>query len=496
MKNLIWLLLFTMIIQLTFSSCKDEDENIWVDLRYNPKDYYELGHTSPEDIVFEVSSTMDWKVYGTADWYSIDPTQGGPDEIYKVTIKAKNNTELDDRVDTVTIQSDYWVGKRFVLFQKGVAFITLDDSYTFSKEAEEKVIQVKSNQNWSIKLTEGSEWLSIVSGETGSLDGEFKLKTVANKGERRTGEISVYDRHEKLYSTVKIIQEGVTLDPASGKFRVPKNAGTYSLEVESNTEWKISKPDDITWITFNETNFNGNGTVEINYMTNSGASVRTAELTIETIGGGEDVEPVIKTIVLKQAPTVKFNTYEFNEGKSWGQWTSLKPLQEGSDLITNVPGNSEDKCRAYISGDPLGIYTFTIKETSMSSTDQSEIYLGLLFASDGYAGYNYEIFSNSKITVGTPAGSIETNAFYDLTKPHTIAVSIAEEQDNIVVEWWLDEEVIATYVDTQFKPMKKELTLLLGFENASWFPGVSLPSTEKGVTFDNWGYATSVEWGD
>lgn len=496
MKNLILLLLVAVVTQFTFSSCNDDKENVWVDLRYNPQDYYELGHTSPEEIVFEVSSTMDWRIYGTANWYSIDPSQGAAGEIYKVTIKATNNTALDDRKDTVTIQSDYWIGKKFVVFQKGTAFITLDDSYTFSEEGGVQTIQLKSNQDWSLKVTSGNEWLSVVNGESGSLDGEFTLQTIVNKGERRAGELSVYDRNGKLYSTIRIIQDGVTLEPTLDRFRVPKQAGVYNLDVESNTEWKISKPDNITWISFNETTFSGDATVEINYLENTGSTVRTVQLTLETTGTGDDIEPVVKTIMLKQAPTINYSITEFDEGKSWGQWTSLKHINDGSDIIVNVPGGAEDRCRTYIDREPLGIYSFNIKRTSMTAADQSQIYIGLLFASDSYAGYTYEIYSNSRITVTTPSGSIETDAIYDLSVPHTVAVSIAQENGNLVVEWWLDDVVIATYVDTQLKPMVPQLTLLLGYENASWYPGNSIPSAEKGVTFDSWGYASPLDWGE
>jgi hypothetical protein len=469
-----------------------------VDLRYNPQDIYNINASSPEEIRFEVSSTKDWEVSGNADWYAINPEKGGPGTIYVVTVNAKENTELDDRIDTVTIKSDYWVGKRFVINQKGTAFIRVENPDTvFTKDAEEKSLTITSNQNWSLRVTKGSEWLSVVSGQSGSQNGSFQLKVVANKGERRFGELSIYDRYDKLYSTLTLIQEGVTLDAAAYSFRVPRKAGVYRLPVESNTEWKISKPDDISWISFNQTTYSGDGIVEINYMENTASSVRSVEFTIETLGGGEDIEPVSKNIVLKQAPTLAPDRHHFNQtGAIWGQWTSLKPVFEDGDLITKVPARTEDRCRAYYVGEaPLGIYSVKVKSTDMTPADMSQIYLGLLFSSSDYRGYSFAVNSDG-MTLLEGGGISHNNVPVDYTGEFVITVSVEQLNESLYVEWWLDGDVIATYLDHDLKPLSKTLTILLGFENASWHPGTSLPSVEKGTVFDWWEYSPPVDWGD
>ncbi|MDR1981580.1 MAG: hypothetical protein LBQ39_08190 [Tannerellaceae bacterium] len=467
-------------------------------MRYNPQDAYQIGATSPEEIVFEVSSTKDWIVYGNADWYNINPASGTPGSIYKVTIRANDNTELDDRVDTVTIQSDYWIGKKFAINQKGTAFIAIEDKDTvFTKDAGEKRMVIKSNQNWSLKVTSGGEWLSIVGGESGSLDGSFSVKAVANKGERRFGEITMYDRNNEAYDVLRFVQEGVTLEAETYSFRVPKLAGTYRLPVESNTEWKISKPDDISWINFNQTSFNGDATVEISYMENTGSAVRRVELRLETIGGAEGVEPVTKTVVLKQAPTLNGSRHQFNQsGPNWGQWNNLKPVYEDGDLILKIPGGTEDRNRSYIANVEYGIYSIGIKSTNITPENQSEIYLGMLFSSNNYEGYTYIIASNSATNLSAPGGPALNNITVDYTKEFVMTISIEQQGENLYVEWWLDGLPFATYLDTSFKPSIPLLTILLGIENASWLPGVSILSAEKSLIADWWEYSPPVDWGD
>ena len=74
---------------------------------------------------------------------------------------------MDDRTDTVTIKSDYWIGKEVSIIQKGIAYLTLENADDLLLEKEETTcsFNVKSNQIWSAAVTEGDEWLSIQSGE-------------------------------------------------------------------------------------------------------------------------------------------------------------------------------------------------------------------------------------------------------------------------------------------------------------------------------------------
>ena len=109
---------------LALFSCSDEKEQMkWVDLRYRVEDSYLLEASNPETISFLVKSTDPWMVYGTADWYTITPPSGEGDmeNTTTVTIVCEENTDLDDRTDTIRIQSDYWIGKEFTITQKGMS---------------------------------------------------------------------------------------------------------------------------------------------------------------------------------------------------------------------------------------------------------------------------------------------------------------------------------------------------------------------------------------
>jgi hypothetical protein len=491
-------ILFLCILPNLFYSCADkETEEKWVDLRYNPQDVYYISAGSPQDIVFEVSSTSEWKVYGHDDWYSITPAAGGPNVITAVTVKATDNTDLDNRIDTIIIQSDYWIGKRFVINQKGTAYLDLTDKDTIiSKESGRKTFGVKANQTWSATVTQGSEWLSIEGASSGSLDGQITVAAKENKGERRVAAVTLYDRHHQPANNITFVQEGVTLDPVVSAIRVSKKAQVFHLAVESNTEWQITKPAETTWLSIAQTHYSQDAVVAIELMENTGSMVRKVEITLSSVVEG-DVEPVVKTVVLKQAPTLNPARHEFNvSGSTWKQWTSIAPIYANGDALFNVSG--EDRCRGYIDGANYGIYTFKLKETRMKAGDQSNIYLSFLFASTGYEGYSFSINSNSMTEVGAYGrpGTL-VNVPIDISREHTITMSLVREDNAFLVEWWLDDEMFTSYRDTQLNPLATELpTILLGFENASWFVGSALPSGESGCTFDWWEYSPPIDWGN
>ena len=114
---------------LFLQSCKDDEPIKWVDLRYKAADSYTIAASGEETVSIQVKSTDPWIVYSNhSDWCTISPNQGEANELYDVQITYTPNTSLDDRTDTVTIKSDYWIGKEVSIIQKGIAYLTLENA--------------------------------------------------------------------------------------------------------------------------------------------------------------------------------------------------------------------------------------------------------------------------------------------------------------------------------------------------------------------------------
>lgn len=295
-------------------SCSDDEPTKWVDLRYKTEDAYMFSASGEESYTIQVKSTDPWCVFAKEDWSNITPDHGDADKIYDIAITCKENTDLDDRIDTVTIKSDYWVGKRFIINQKGIAYLNVKGTgFIISKIGDEAAFQVESNQKWTAKVTEGEQWLSITAGESGEQNGTVKVTAIGNNGEKRTGKVSIYDRHGVVRQIVDCTQDGVTLTPEipeNGKwFALQSDAQQMEINIDADIEWTVTKDnEEDAWFSINTTSTTSNKLV-LDVQQNSGSAVRISSVTL-TSTAVEGSEPVIKQVKFRQinAPYVQTKT--------------------------------------------------------------------------------------------------------------------------------------------------------------------------------------------
>ena len=143
-----------------------ETQHKVVDLRYRVDDSYVLDAISPQSISIIISSTDPWTVTTAhPEWCMIDIEEGAgsdPDSVHvgqgaKTTVHVQyyDNNKLDDRDDIIEIRSDYWLGKKVKVHQKGTAFLTADKTAQApTKAAANYTVNVLSNQKWSAKFVE------------------------------------------------------------------------------------------------------------------------------------------------------------------------------------------------------------------------------------------------------------------------------------------------------------------------------------------------------
>lgn len=427
--SLTFVVFFSTVLLL--QSCKNDDEVMKsVDLRYRVEDSYLLEAKNPIPISFKVKSTDLWEVFGKHDWYSISPNTGDPGEIYTVTITCDENTGLDDRTDTISVKSDYWTGKTFVIIQKGTAYLNVEEPNTIPQTGGQVTFDVLTNQKWAAKVTEGAKWLSIQGNASGELNGKINVQASLNTGEQRIGIVTIYDRHGNVAREVKCRQGGVILEaemPANTKwYTVYEEAQQLKIHVESNTEWEVSKQNDKEddWYTFEKTSFNGSDDLIINIDQHSGISVRTGVIVLATKVKEGNV-PITKIIRFKQAnPPVAKETevnktftgdYKGPGGLMPGQYNFyVEPLASTQlNLFFSWQGNPTLELRFHILNG----------KTSLSTTP---------YCNDVNSGI---------------AGTIRN---VDTSKPHKLSLVIKEAVDKldptkswIYTEWILDDVVIA-----------------------------------------------------
>ena len=460
-------------------SCGEETQKIDpVDLRYDAQDEYRIDAISPEPVSFEVRSLYSpWEVYSYhPDWCEIDPAAGEMEEKSTVTVRYTDNEQLDDRTDTLVIQSDYWIGKWVTVIQKGTAFLTVDKTgVNIGKEGDETFFLVSSNQKWTVEVTEGDQWLSVADGASGELNGTVTLAASENRGEIRYGAVTVYDRHGVEAATVAVTQDGAQLDPETDELRVLFNVTRVELPVVSNTEWVAEKDnEDIVWYDFENPSNSGSATLVINLRENASSSMRQTTFTLRTVAE-DGTEAVERTITLKQANEAKPTRYYFSEGL--GSWS---PDTGGSPAITDggVVFSGNQRVAAY--NMEQGTYTFKV---SLSSDGRLITYYCV---GSNEVRYHMNAATKKLQPSTTPWNNLPEPSF-DPGVPHEATMVMTDADNGFVhLQWLLDGNEIAQLASTSNMPLMtwgSSMTILIG-------------STAGTVTIEWYEFTPSIDWGD
>lgn len=466
------------VLPLLQSCDDDKKESKWVDLRYRVENSYLLEAQNPAPISFQVKSTDTWEVSGRYDWYVISPSNGAPGETYTVTITCKENTSLDDRIDTISIKSDYWIGKQFVVMQKGTAYLNVGEPTLIPQTGGQATFDITSNQKWTTQITEGSNWLSIQGNTSGELNGQITVQAALNTGEQRTGTVTIYDRHGKIAQEVKCKQGGVVLEPeapANGKwYAIYDEAQQLKIHIESNTEWEVSKQNEKEddWYTFEKTSFNGSEDLILNIEQHTGITVRTGTIVLST-KAEENTVPVTKTIRFKQAnpPTAKVT--ELNKTFT-GDYNSSNGLMPG-------------QYNFYV--EPLGSTQFRLY-FSWPGTPAAELRFHIL---DGKTNLSTTPYCNN-----VNAGIASTIRNVDTSQPHKLSFIIKEavdEQDPtlswIYTEWLLDDLVIAKTTSDG-----SQGSWIIPFDRAAIGGSFILRASGGSATVTKYEYIGPPDWGE
>ncbi len=470
----------TLIILLSMfaQSCRDNEAMKWVDLRYKADDSYTITADGTQTVNIQVKSTDPWIVYSNhSDWCTISPDKGEASELYDVQITYKPNTALDDRTDTITIKSDYWIGKEVAVIQKGIAYMALEGDQDFFLTKEDnstRTFQVKSNQKWSASVTEGSGWLSIASGESGESDGEVTVKCTVNKGEKRYGKVVVYDRHGIATAEVACTQDGVQLDPENISIRTGHTAHEITLPVVSNTEWTVTKDDaDAEWYSFEQTEFEGTQNLVIRLNANTGSSVLKASFTLST-KVVEGITPVTRTITLKQANEAIAVRHEFDDPNNWG-------INNGTGMA-----NGDLTCtaaRVTRGSFAPGYYSFRIK----SMTDDAQSTLFFTYGSNEIRWHLNMSTGKTNYSTSPWTPIIERNKAFDKSlKSYTLGLNLTKSETAglMKIEWYLDGVLMDSHDNGNG----------VSFNYADAF--IYLGASAGTVVYDWWEYTAPIDWGD
>lgn len=429
-------------------SCKKTTPMKWVDLRYLTEDNYILAAHSPKIINLKVKSTDPWEVYNkNSAWCKITPSEGAANEIYDVVVQYTENTGLDDRLDTLVIKSDYWIGRRVPVRQKGIAYLHTEGTEKlkigqFGGKANFKIL---SNQDWHLSKSESTGWLEI-SDNSGHGDATISIDVHnENKGEIRFADIILFNRHNEKEGTIRVWQDGVVLLPKETRVKTNYNTQTIIVDVSSNTEWFVEKEDiDAGWIEIPQQEFNGDSKLKINLSENVGPTIRTGAILLKTkIEDG--FEQVVKSIVVRQAYNPTPDYYDLDDS-GLAKW------------IINSADNDKSSCK--VVGSTLEIYgaqkihryNCAAGNWDFFMAKSSELANPVIYLQSGEFDMRWFVDAKSKKTncMVVDKGNLKTfndfNVPYSNLEAHKFGIKMEADKDGFAIfSWVLDDKVLGSY---------------------------------------------------
>ena len=306
-----------------------------VDLRYRAQDSYDLPAAGAKAFTILVASTEPWTVTSAhPDWCIISEEEGdasdpeavhlGQAEATVIRVQYYDNTFLDDREDKITIQSDYWVGKVITVRQKGSAFLTVTEAdleQEVTKAGGEHFIHIKSNQDWSARVT-GGDWVTVTEGATGNGTGVVTVNAAENSSELRYAEVTVYDRHNEPAALIKFTQDGVQLVPLSTEIRAGYDQASGEIDVLSNAKWTVTKESETDdWFEILTPSGEGDGKIQLSFTQNDTDGLRSAVIILKNVVAHEGDYQAVKEIKVKQAYKIEPKRVYMNND-ALGSWSS------------------------------------------------------------------------------------------------------------------------------------------------------------------------------
>ena len=251
---------------------------------------YTVAATSPEDIVFNVSSNTPWTITRSsgADWITVTPSSSASSALISdVVVSVDNNTSGEDRSATLTLAGENISGTTTITITQnrlGRLYVT-PVAQNYAAAGGPLSFKINTNQDWEVRSD--VSWLSF-NRENGTPDPDGLTMTViataeANEGIARTATVTVTAGEEE--ESFDVTQNGFTFEivtPASTQ--LPRLGGSLTIEVNSSSAtwtpatsvagWTVEKTD--------ASHF------KVTAAANGGFVTKTGKVSISTPNGASD----------------------------------------------------------------------------------------------------------------------------------------------------------------------------------------------------------------
>lgn len=438
-----------------FTSDELEINTEYPDLRFsNIEDRYNYAATPTLVDSIQVESLYhDWEIIGSGEdsWYNINPSSGSAGELYKIGMSPSVNTDLDDRIDTLKLISKDWEGRRFIVFQKGTAFLetVVVDSVLAETIGDQISLNIESNQDWSVSIAEDIDWMAIEGSDSGNGDGSVTLKSIKENGSiRKNGLIYLFDRHDILVDSVAIYQSGLFLRFGTNLDAFAMAGSTANVQVNSNTSWNLTIPEEAeSWITVDKTTGNNDETVSFTIDENLEES-RSAYVILES------VPALIKdSVLVAQNGLIPFTEEFFYPHENATNDVTFNI--DGSATLKAPPGTGSRNLMSKIDNFSYGKYTINFSDYQLAESS-STMLMCITKAGNLNGGISLGTYASPSLSDGWAAQYRLVDGFGDKTmqvdndiprdaiEKFTIDVKKSDTAGLVDVDLYINDQLISS----------------------------------------------------
>ncbi len=225
-------------------------------LATDARNTYVAEPTSPDPIVFNISSNTPWRItvdcgeeFAECPWCTVSPSLSAVSSLVEeVTVELKDNPTYVTRMASITIAAD-GIDEPTVIAvkQTGLGNLTLSElqfeGEELPKEGGSATFTVTSNRDWTAESDQ--KWLTLdkMSGAASEEHVTVTATASASDGLRRTAVVTV--RTELETETIEVVQEGWRmefrpLEQPETDLLFGYAGGTKTYYVDANVDWTVS----------------------------------------------------------------------------------------------------------------------------------------------------------------------------------------------------------------------------------------------------------------
>jgi len=261
----------------------------------------------------DVASNVELKVSCEETWCSVSPKTAIGNVTLNVTVQ-RNSTAMP-RVAKITVQSvDCVISKEIVVIQRegqpvgpdcdlnGNCLNVTPVDLNFEQSGSNKTVAVTSNVSWTAMSDQ--QWCTV-SPASSSNNETVNINVAENTGVgSRVAIVTIRDNVHSLSKDITVTQAGN--EPAIAVSPETKEVGTaassFEVNVTANVSWQVAS--DQSWCTVSPATGNGNGKVTVSIAAYTGATSRTAKLTVSNSTYG-----LSKTVMVTQSNAPQYDIY-------------------------------------------------------------------------------------------------------------------------------------------------------------------------------------------